>query len=72
MNTNDSPYGLADNPDYIIVYGQSGLSRYDDVDYDIMQQGAIYILKPQKYEGPRDSLSILQVSFWHDETLEEG
>ena len=45
-NTNDSPFGLADNPDYIIVYGESGLSRYDVDQYRIMREGAIYILKP--------------------------
>lgn len=46
INTNDDPFGLADTPDYIIVYGERGLSRYDADQYDIMRQGAIYILKP--------------------------
>lgn len=45
-NTNLHPLGQADNPDYIVVY-EPGLSRWDLTEYDLMQVGTIYILKPK-------------------------
>jgi hypothetical protein len=47
-NTNDSAYGLADDPDYIVVYGDKGRSRYERYEYDYARQGAIYVLKLRK------------------------
>ncbi len=44
-NANQSPDGLADDADYIVVY-RPGLRRYDEDAYDAQQFGAIYVLKP--------------------------
>lgn len=46
INTNQSANGLAENPDYIIVY-LPGLARYAVENYEMAQFGAIYVLKPR-------------------------
>lgn len=45
-NTNDNPVGLADNPDYIVVYAP-GLARHDLTAHEVQQFGPIYVLRPQ-------------------------
>jgi hypothetical protein len=43
-NQNANPVGLADQPDYIITY-KTGLDRYDLSQHQVLQFGAIYVLK---------------------------
>ncbi len=45
-NANQSADGMAENPDYIIVY-TPGLSRYTTQNYEVHPFGAIYVLKPR-------------------------
>jgi hypothetical protein len=44
LNTNQSADGLAEAPDYIVVY-TPGLDRYDLTQYEVAQFGTIYVLK---------------------------
>ena len=46
-NLNESPVGIAELPDYLIVF-EHGLSRYELGDYEIQTFGAIYVLKPKE------------------------
>jgi hypothetical protein len=46
INNNQNADGMAENPDYIIVY-TPGLPRYTTKDYEIKQFGAIFVLEPR-------------------------
>ena len=46
-NLNASPVGIAELPDYLIVF-EHGLSRYEVDDYQVETFGAIHVLKPKE------------------------
>jgi hypothetical protein len=45
INANQDPIGIAENPDYIVIY-DVGLERYDSTQYEIHTFGRILVLKP--------------------------